>query len=89
MSQSDASTSCIIPSIAVLKMILKADGPGTKGIKTMRQTLLQSLEIRFLKMEDSKILVLSTLLDPCYKASVLSAQMLNKALRWIQEENAS
>lgn len=73
MSQSESSISCIIPSIAVLKMILRAEGPSTRGIKTLRQTMLQSLERRFAKMEDSKILVLSTLLDPRYKANVLSA----------------
>uniref|UniRef100_A0A3Q1EVB9 HAT C-terminal dimerisation domain-containing protein n=1 Tax=Acanthochromis polyacanthus TaxID=80966 RepID=A0A3Q1EVB9_9TELE len=88
MSHSESSISCIIPSIAVLKMILRAEGPSTRGIKTLRQTMLQSLERRFAKMEDSKILVLSTLLDPRYKANVLSAATRDPVQMWIQEEHS-
>uniref|UniRef100_A0AAQ5YIA3 BED-type domain-containing protein n=1 Tax=Amphiprion ocellaris TaxID=80972 RepID=A0AAQ5YIA3_AMPOC len=88
MSQSDSSISCIIPSIAVLKMILRAEGPSTRGIKTLRQTMLQRLERRFAKMEDSKILVLSTLLDPRYEANVLSEASRDTLQRWTQEEHS-
>lgn len=54
MSKAEASISCIIPSIALLKMVLQAEGPTTSGIKTLRETMLQSLERRFAKMEETK-----------------------------------
>lgn len=72
MSKSDGSISSIIPSIAVLKMILKAEGPKTKGMKTPRDTMLNSLETRFEKAEKTKCLVLTPLLDPRYKGTCLS-----------------
>ncbi|KAJ7991290.1 hypothetical protein DPEC_G00295800 [Dallia pectoralis] len=64
MSKAEASISCIIPSIAVLKMVLQAEGPTTRGIKTLRENMFQSLEKRFSKMEKTKCLALATLLDP-------------------------
>ncbi|KAL7874942.1 hypothetical protein SRHO_G00059120 [Serrasalmus rhombeus] len=64
MSKAEACISCIIPSIAVLKMLLQAEGPTARGIKTFHETMLQSLEKRFSKIEETKCLVLATLLDP-------------------------
>lgn len=87
VSRSDASIASVIPSIAVLKMMLQAEGPNTRGIQTLRQTMLQSLEKRFAMMEDTKCLVLATLLDPRYKSHVFFAEdALTKAKEWIQEE---
>ncbi|XP_063746153.1 zinc finger BED domain-containing protein 4-like, partial [Eleginops maclovinus] len=88
VSKSEASISCVIPSIAVLKMILQTEGPNTIGIKTLRESMLQSLQRRFQKMEDTQCLVLATLLDPRYKGHVFSEGTLDKAKRWIKEEHA-
>ncbi|KAK7122932.1 hypothetical protein R3I94_019901 [Phoxinus phoxinus] len=88
MSKAEASVSCIIPSIAVLKMVLQAEGPTTSGIKTLRETMFQSLERRFSKMEENRCLVLATLLDPRYKGQIFSVETLNKAKEWVKEENA-
>lgn len=88
MSKAEASMSCIIPSIAVLKMVLQAEGPTTRGIKTLRETMLQSLDRRFAKMEETKCLVLATLLDPRYKGHVFAVDTLSKAKTWLQEEHA-
>lgn len=89
MSKAEASVSSIIPSIAVLKMLLQAEGPTTRGIGTLRETMLQSLEKRFSKIEETKCLVLGTLLDPRYKGHVFAADdKLNKAKQWIKEEQA-
>lgn len=84
VSKSEASISCVIPSIAVLKMILQTEGPNTIGIKTLREPMLQSLQRRFQKMEDTQCLVLATLLDPRYKGDVFSEDTLDKAKRWIK-----
>lgn len=83
MSKAQASISCIIPSIAVLKMVLQAEGPTTSGIKTLRETMFQSLERRFSKMEENRCLVLATLLDPCYKGHIFAVETLNKAKEWV------
>nr|XP_023660962.1 zinc finger BED domain-containing protein 4-like [Paramormyrops kingsleyae] len=89
ISKSEASISSVIPSIAVLKMMLQQEGPNTRGIKTLRETMLQSLETRFAKMEETKCLVLATLLDPRYKGHVFFAEdTLSKAKQWIKEEHA-
>uniref|UniRef100_UPI00358FB429 uncharacterized protein n=2 Tax=Myxine glutinosa TaxID=7769 RepID=UPI00358FB429 len=87
MSKSEASASCIIPSIAVLKILLQAEGPSTRGIKTLRQTMLESLNKRFSKIEETKCLVLASLLDPRYKRHAFSSDgTLNKAKEWLKEE---
>lgn len=89
ISRSEASISSVIPSIAVLKMVLQAEGPNTRGIKTLRETMLQSLQKRFARMEETKCLVLATLLDPRYKGHVFFAvDTLTKAKQWIKEEHA-
>lgn len=88
ISKAEASISCIIPSIAVLKMVLQAEGPTTRGIKTLRETMFQSLDRRFAKMEETKCLVLATLLDPRYKGHVFAVDTLSKAKTWLQEEHA-
>ncbi len=89
ISRSEASISSVIPSIAVLKMVLQAEGTSTRGIKTLRETMLQSLQKRFARMEETKCLVLATLLDPRYKCHVFFAvDTLTKAKQQIKEEHA-
>ncbi|XP_051800344.1 zinc finger BED domain-containing protein 4-like [Acanthochromis polyacanthus] len=91
VSHSNSSASCIIPSLTVLKMLFQNDeGPNTRGIRTLRQTMRESLDKRFSKIKDTKIVVLACLLDPRYKSHAFSsATTLSKAKRWLQEEDAS
>lgn len=67
MSRSDSSISCIIPSITVLKIILEVEGAKATGINTLRNTMLDSLKARFEKADQTKCLVLATLLEPRYR----------------------
>ncbi|XP_056144388.1 zinc finger BED domain-containing protein 4-like [Lampris incognitus] len=88
VSHSNSSASCIIPCLTVLKMLLQDDeGPSTKGIRTLRQAMRESLDKRFSKVEDTKTVVLTRLLDPCYKSHAFSfATTLSKAKGWLKEE---
>ncbi|XP_055082260.1 zinc finger BED domain-containing protein 4-like [Periophthalmus magnuspinnatus] len=86
---SASSLSCVIPSVSVLKMILQAECAASRGTATLRQTMLRGLERRFAKLEERKILVLATLLDPRYKCNVLSGDALNNAPKWLSEEHAA
>ncbi|KAJ8367175.1 hypothetical protein AAFF_G00324540 [Aldrovandia affinis] len=69
-------------------MLLQDDeGPSTKGIRTLRQAMRESLDKRFTKVEDTKIVVLACLLDPRYKSHAFSsATTLSKAKGWLKEE---
>ncbi len=70
-------------------LLLQAEGPNTRGIKTLRETMLQSFAEKVAKMEETKCLVLATLLDPRYKGHVFFAvDTLTKAKLWIKEEHA-
>ncbi|XP_053170463.1 zinc finger BED domain-containing protein 4-like [Scomber japonicus] len=88
VSHSNSSASCIIPCLTVLKMCLQDDdGPSTKGIKTIRQAMRESLNKRFSKAEDTKTVVLACLLDPRYKNHAFSSTTtLSKAKGWLKEE---
>ncbi|XP_049447489.1 zinc finger BED domain-containing protein 4-like [Epinephelus fuscoguttatus] len=89
MSRSDSTISCIIPCITVLKMLLEAEGAKTRGIGTLRETMLNSLKARFEKAEKTRCLVLATLLDPRYKGHALAPGTLRNAKDWIKEEHAT
>ncbi|XP_029966352.1 zinc finger BED domain-containing protein 4-like [Salarias fasciatus] len=87
VSSNSASASCIIPSVAVLKMLLQDDGASTKGIGTLREAMRESLIKRFSKLEDLKPVVLACLLDPRYKNHAFSSAItLSKAKEWLKEE---
>ncbi len=51
-------------SVTELKVKLQAEGPTTRRIKTLQESMLQSLERQFAKMKDTKCLMLATLLVP-------------------------
>ncbi|GLD56283.1 zinc finger BED domain-containing protein 4-like protein [Lates japonicus] len=69
-------------------MLLQDDeGPSTKGIRTLRQAMRESLDKRFSKVEDTKTVVLACLLDPRYKSHAFSsATTLSKVKGWLKEE---
>lgn len=91
VSHSNSPASCIIPCLTVLKMLLQDDeGPSTKGIRTLRQAMRESLDKRFSKVEDTKTVVLACLLDPRYKSHAFSsATTLSKAKGWLKEEEGA
>ncbi|XP_072569011.1 zinc finger BED domain-containing protein 4-like [Paramormyrops kingsleyae] len=67
VSSSTASTADVIPAVTVLRRLLAREGDEDTGIKTMKRTLLQALERRFITLEDKPLYTYSTLLDPRYK----------------------
>lgn len=73
VSSNSASASCIIPSVAVLKMLLQDDGASTKDIGTLWEAMRESLIKRFSKLEDLKLVVLACLLDSRYKNHAFSS----------------
>ncbi|XP_071246206.1 uncharacterized protein [Salvelinus alpinus] len=88
MSHSNSTAACIIPSVSVLKLMLQQEGSSTRGIKTTRKTMLDSLTRRFSKAEETKCLVLATVLDPRYKSYAFSSgTALEKAKEWLKEES--
>lgn len=88
MSHSNSTAACIIPSVSVLKLMLQQEGSSTQGIKTLRKTMLDSLTRRFSKAEETKCLVLATVLDPRYKSyAFTSGTALEKAKEWLKEES--
>ncbi|XP_078112300.1 zinc finger BED domain-containing protein 4-like [Sander vitreus] len=89
IGRSDSSISCIIPSITVLKMLLEVKGAKARGIKTLRDTMLDSLKARFEKADKTKCLVLATLLDPRYRGHALAPGTLSNAKYWIKDDHAT
>lgn len=83
--RSDSSMSCIIPSITVLKMLLEVKGAKARGIKTLRDAMLDS-SARFEKADKTKCLVLATLLDPRH---ALAPGTLSNAKDWIKDDHAT
>ncbi|XP_064816522.1 uncharacterized protein LOC135533058 [Oncorhynchus masou masou] len=88
MSHSNSTAACIIPSVSVLKLMLQQEGSSTQGINTLRKTMLDSLTRRFSKAEETKCLVLATVLDPRYKSYAFSSGTTpEKATEWLKEES--
>ncbi|XP_071032078.1 uncharacterized protein [Oncorhynchus clarkii lewisi] len=88
MSHSNSTAACIIPSVSVLKLMLQQEGSSTQGINTLRKTMLDSLTRRFSIAEETKCLVLATVLDPRYKSyAFASGTALEKAKEWLKEES--
>ncbi|KAM8884299.1 pogo transposable element with ZNF domain isoform 5-T5 [Synchiropus picturatus] len=52
MSHYESSISCVIPSVQVLRMLLKNEELSSLGIQSMRQEMLESLNRRYAKVED-------------------------------------
>lgn len=85
-SKADSSASCIIPCVAMLRGLLESQGPTSRGIQTLRKTMLESLEKKFYKVKESKEVVLTCLLDPHNKERPLSPETLTQAKAWLREE---
>lgn len=87
LSRNDTSASCILPILAVLKLQLQQQGENTRGIQTLRSTMLQSLTRRFASAEKTKEVVLACFLDPRYKDRPMKIEVRSKAKEWLREES--
>ncbi|KAK7881953.1 hypothetical protein WMY93_028127 [Mugilogobius chulae] len=85
----DSSLSCVIPNVSVLKKILEAECAVAKGTAQFREAMLRGLEQKYGDLEEVKVLVLATLLDPRYKCNALSEDVLITAPKWLCEEEAA
>ena len=71
-SPASESMSMVIPSVLMLQRSLQ-NHTDDQGIQTLTSTMLESLNCRFKEMESNKLLVLSTFLDPRFKAVFFSS----------------
>ena len=87
-SSASESTSMVIPSVLMLQRSLQ-NHTDDQGIQTLTSTMLEFLNRRFKEMESNKLLVLSTFLDPRFKAVFFSsADTRETAINWLTEEAA-
>ncbi|KAM8934218.1 zinc finger BED domain-containing protein 4-like [Pelodytes ibericus] len=88
VSHNDSSVSSVIPCVRVLKMLLQEnEGSTTRGIKTLREVMKESLNKRFLKYEENINVVMACLLDPRFKHHAFSSDnVLAKAKQWLTED---
>lgn len=88
VSHYNASASCIIACLAVLKMLLQNnEGPSTQAIGTLKQVMRENLIKHVSKLEDIKTVVLAYLLDPQDKNHAFSSDItLSKAKEWLNED---
>ena len=87
-SSASESTSMVIPSVLMLQRSLQ-NHTDDQGIQTLTCTMLESLNRRFKEMESNKLLVLSTFLDPWFKAIFFSSvDTRETAINWLTVEAA-
>lgn len=67
VSRETATAADAIPIITVLRRVLSREEEDDQGIKTMKKTLLEAVEKRFMDVEIEPLFYLATLLDPRYK----------------------
>ena len=77
MSSDDSSTSMVIPAYNVLRRTLMA--ADDKGIKTIKESLLEALDTRFVPYTLDTKYVTATILDPRFKSSFIGDGMLSDA----------
>lgn len=70
-------------------MVLEVEGAKAMGIKTLHDTILDSLKARFEKADKTKCLVLATLLHPRYRGHALAPCTLSNAKDWTKDEHAT
>ncbi|XP_077972379.1 zinc finger BED domain-containing protein 4-like [Styela clava] len=88
ISRKDATISLIIPSVGVLKLLLGSSGPETRGIKSMREVMLRSINSRFCKIQENRQAMLACLLDPRFKdRAILDEASKQRAIQWMEEES--
>ena len=73
ISTDAASISALIPLVKILQAALGKDDDDS-GIQTMKTEMLTSLERRFDDIEESKLLLIATCLDPRFKDKFFSIE---------------
>ncbi|XP_065684269.1 zinc finger BED domain-containing protein 4-like [Hydra vulgaris] len=68
-----AHISLVIPIVTALRNLLNKEG-NDAGVKTMKSTLLKSLDERFEDIEKKPLYTVATLIDPRFKTKFFSSQ---------------
>uniref|UniRef100_H2ZVP3 BED-type domain-containing protein n=1 Tax=Latimeria chalumnae TaxID=7897 RepID=H2ZVP3_LATCH len=76
-SADSASISLVIPTIEMLTMSLNSIENGS-GVKTMKETLLHEMDLRFRYYAKNPINSIATLLNPCFKNKFFPSDALAK-----------
>lgn len=84
ISSSDASGADAIPLIPALKRLLSKDIEMDHGVKTMKSTLLESVNTRFTEIYSDPLHFITTVLDPRYKDHYLDVGIKQRAREMIQ-----
>ncbi|XP_034096541.1 zinc finger BED domain-containing protein 4-like [Gymnodraco acuticeps] len=84
ISSSDASVADVIPLNAALKRLLRKEVETDRGVKTMKSTLLESVNTRFADIYSDPLYCIATVLDPRYKDNYFDAGKKQSARDMIQ-----
>ena len=72
ISSEGSSLSIVIPFVRALRNHLENNDDNDRGVRTMKHEMLKSLNTRFQEVETNELLVLATILDPCFKDKFFS-----------------
>ena len=87
VSAGDASAGLIMTTLSLLRRHLSAVDDKGAGIRTMRSQLLASLNKRFAWTSECKMLILATMLDPCWKTQKFyDDAVVARGRQWLAEE---
>ncbi|XP_034089172.1 zinc finger BED domain-containing protein 4-like [Gymnodraco acuticeps] len=84
ISSSDASVADVIPLHAALKRLLRKEVETDRGVKTMKSTLLESVNTRFADIYSDPLYCIATVFDPRYKDHYFDAGKKQSARDMIQ-----
>ena len=73
ISSDASSASVIIPFIRALRKHLEDHDEADRGVRTMKEQMLTSLNRRYRNIETNEAVALATLLDPCFKDRCFSS----------------
>ena len=62
----------MIPFVRALRNHLESNDNNDRGVRTMKQEMLEPLNRCFQEVETNELLVLATILNPCFKDKFFS-----------------
>ena len=84
LSKDDSTISMVIPGYNVLRQtLLCADD---RGVQTIKQSLLESLDSRFIPYTTNVMYAAATILDPRFKTQFVNQSMLRHAREFIESK---
>lgn len=93
ISTEEASVSLIIPFVQALRLTLKKNTDDDRGVLTMKDEMLQSLDKRYEDIEEYEELVIASTLDPRFKNKFFKCsnpvKLLTEKLQTIPNEDSS